>query len=70
MPKSTLWKMVILGVKVGILMKNRKKMEKSQIRNSFLLIHCNLLLLRTLRYNNSTKNVYQNQPRGKWLFFG
>ena len=25
--KSTLWKMVIFGVKVGILMKNHKKME-------------------------------------------
>ena len=29
-----------------------------------------LLLLRTLRYYLSTKNVYQNQPRGKWLFLG
>ena len=51
---------------------NEKSLKngKSQIRNSFFLIHCNLLLLKTLRYNLSTKNIYQNQPRGKWLFLG
>ena len=29
-----------------------------------------LLLFRGLRYNLSAKNVNQNLPRGKWLFWG
>ena len=35
----------------------------------FDLYNANLLLLRRLRYSLSNNtNVYQNQPRGKWLF--
>ena len=47
------------------------KNGKSQIHIVSSLYIAILLLLRTLRYNTlSTLNVYQNQPRGKWLFLG
>ena len=48
-PKSTPWKIVIFGVKVAILMKNRKKNGKSQIRNSFFLIHCSFIIILKLK---------------------
>ena len=42
--KFTQWKVNIFGIKVGILMKNRKKNGKSKIHNSFFLIHCNIII--------------------------
>ena len=46
LPKLTPWKVVIFGAKIDILiLKKSLKNGKSHIHNSFLLIHCNFIII-------------------------
>ena len=70
LPKSTPWKMVILGVKVGILMKKSQKMENLRYVIVSSLYIALLLSVRSLRYYLSTKNCLPKSTLWKIVIFG
>ena len=70
LPKSTPWKVVIFGIKVAILMKNRPKLENLRYTIVSYLYIAILLLFRGIRYYISTKNCLPKSTPWKVVIFG